>query len=107
MTALRWPCLATVRRLNGMTRLSLPGADLVEQGLRGLAAGAVSVESLLVSLSAPRLRALGMSVPAPHADAEVRLYRLLAVQHGAGAHGRYNALIRRIASFQRAAACAT
>jgi len=85
---------------------NLPGADLVETGLRDLATGRESIESFLVSMSAPRLRALGVDVPAPFENAELRLYRLLAEQHGAAAHGRYNALVRRIVSFQRAAACA-
>ncbi len=86
---------------------NLPGADLVERGLHDLRAGVESVESLLVSMAAPRLRALGFDVPAPLVDPELRLYRRLALDHGAGAHDRYNALVRRIVSFQRAAACAT
>ena len=90
-----------------MINPALPGAELIEQGLRDLARGVETAESLLVSLSAPRLRALGMDVPSPFADAELRLYRLLAAQSGAGAHARYNALIRRVVSFQRAAACAS
>jgi len=85
---------------------NLPGADLVETGLRDLATGLESIESLLVSMSAPRLRALGFDVPAPLDSAELRLYRILADQHGLAAHSRYNALVRRIVSFQRAAACA-
>lgn len=84
----------------------LPGADLVERGLHDLRAGVESVESLLVSMAAPRLRTLGFDVPTPLVDAELRLYRRLAVDYGAGAHSRYNALVRRIVSFQRAAACA-
>ena len=86
---------------------SLPGSELIEQGIRDLASGAETVESLLVSLSAERLRALGIVVPSAFADAEQRLYLLLAAQHGDGAHARYNALIRRVVSFQRAAACAS
>lgn len=85
----------------------LPGADLVQRGLRDLASGVDSVEAFLVSLSAPKLRALGIAVAAPLANADVRLYGLLAERHGAAAHSRYNALIRRIVSFQRAAACAS
>ncbi len=85
---------------------ALPGAELVEQGLRDLDRGDETVESLLVSLGAPGLRALGFGVHQPFADAELRLYRLLAVHHGAGAHARYNALVRRMVSFQRAGACA-
>jgi len=89
-----------------MPMSGLPGAELVEAGLRDLSHGAETVESLLVSIAAPRLRALGMDVPAPIGDAELRLYHRLAAVHGAAAHARYNALLRRLVSFQRAAACA-
>ena len=84
----------------------LPGADLIEKGLRDLEQGTETIESLLVSMSAPRLRARGLPVAAPIADAELRLYRHLAARHGAAAHSKYNALVRRIVSYQRAAACA-
>lgn len=84
----------------------LPGEDLVAAGLRDLARGAESVEGLLVSVAAPRLAALGVDVPNRLPDAELRLYRLLADRYGDGAHARYNGLIRRIVSYQRAVACA-
>ena len=80
-----------------------PGAELVENGLADLAVGAETVESLLVSVGAPRLRDLGYDVPAPFDNAEERLYLLLARDDPAGAHGRYNALVRRLVSFERAA----
>jgi hypothetical protein len=95
--------------LTGMpARLSvsaLPGGDLVEQGLMDLDCGVESAEALLVSMAAPRLRALGFEVPTPITEPELRLYRKLAADYGNGAHSRYNALVRRIVSFQRAAAC--
>jgi hypothetical protein len=87
---------------------ALPGADLVGAGLTDLASGRESVESLLVALAATRLRRLGYPVPeAPSATdrPELRLYALLEAEVGpARAHGRYNALRRRLASFLRAAA---
>jgi hypothetical protein len=85
----------------------LPGGDLVARGLRDLAADRESVESLLIEVGAPRLRALGISVPeAAHAEPpEHRLYDLLAREDADGAHSRYNALIRRLVSFERAAEC--
>jgi hypothetical protein len=83
---------------------ALPGAELVEQGLRDLARGVESVESLLVSIGAPRLRDLGVVVEAPIPSPEHRLYALLQVGHGDAAHARYNALLRRLVSFERAAA---
>jgi hypothetical protein len=85
---------------------NLPGADLIERGLSDLAQRAETVESLLVSIASPRLTALGFVVGPRFEDAEMRLYRRLATEFGDSAHSRYNALIRRIVSFQRAAACA-
>jgi hypothetical protein len=76
----------------------------VAQGLVDLAAGRVTEASLLVSIAAPRLEQLGFVVPSPIADPEERLYQLLEAEHGDAAHGRFNALRRRIVSFQRAAA---
>ncbi len=101
-----WPSLSSDSRFDTMNRDVLPGAELVEQGLRDLDDHAETVESLLVSLGAPGLRTLGLRVPEPWAEPELRLYRLLAERHGAGAHARYNALLRRLVSFQRASACA-
>ena len=89
-----------------MDQTGLPGADLIHAGLVDLAAGAVTTESLLVSIAAPRLRSLGFEFGAPIADAELRLYALLSARFGSAAHGRYNALVRRVVSFQRAAQCA-
>ena len=87
-------------------RSGLPGSELIAQGLADLEAGVESVESLLVSIGAPRLGQLGIPVPHPTAEAEHRLYALLNASDSDGAHARYNALVRRIVSFQRAAACA-
>ena len=89
-----------------MDLASLPGGDLIFAGLTDLAANRESVEALLVSIGAPRLRMLGFAVSAPIAHAEERLYDTLAAEFGDGAHSRYNALVRRLVSFQRAAACA-
>jgi hypothetical protein len=89
-----------------MRTADLPGAEIVEVGLEDLAQERETVESLLVSMAAARLRDLGFSVAAPIADPEIRLYRLLSAQLGDAAHARYNSLVRRLVSFQRAAACA-
>jgi hypothetical protein len=82
----------------------LPGEDLITTGLRDLERGVESVEALLVSIGAPRLAAAGVSVPTPLPAPEATLYRLLSEQHGDAAHTRYNALIRRLVSFERASA---
>jgi len=83
----------------------LPGEDLVRRGLEDLAAGVESVESLLVSIGAPRLRGLGVAVDNPFSSPEHRLYALLSGEEPASAHSRYNALIRRLVSYERAAEC--
>jgi hypothetical protein len=83
---------------------SAPGADLVERGLRDLDAQVESIEALLVSIGAPRLRQLGVPVEHPIPEPEDRLYRLLQDRHGDAAHSRYNALVRRLVSFERACA---
>ena len=85
----------------------LPGAELVEAGLRDLADGHRSVEALLVLVGAPRLRRIGLGVPEDlEARPEHALYGLLAAEDPDAAHSRYNALIRRLVSFERAAECA-
>lgn len=85
---------------------ALPGGDLIEKGLRDLAEGRVSEEALLVSIGAVRLRAAGVPVPAATLDRpERRLYELLASADENSAHSRYNALLRRLVSFEDAAEC--
>jgi len=81
----------------------LPGEDLVKKGIEDLTRGVESAESLLVSIGAPRLRRLGLAVPEPFLSPEHRLYELLRLEHGDAAHSRYNALVRRLVSFERAA----
>lgn len=83
----------------------LPGAELIEQGLADLRNGNESAEALLVSIGAPRLRTVGVPVPHPIPSPEHKLYALLAQEKDNGAHSAYNALIRRLVSFERAAAC--
>jgi len=87
---------------------ALPGADLIQEGLRDLERGVESVPALLVLVGAPRLRDLGIDVHDPFVRpdfAEHRLYDLLATDDPDSAHSRYNALIRRLVSFERAAEC--
>ena len=82
-----------------------PGTDLIESGLRDLAAGVESLPALLVSIGAPRLERVGIHVPNPLPTPERRLYGLLHRENPAAAHARYNALVRRLVSFERAAEC--
>ncbi len=84
----------------------LPGADLIEKGLADLHSGQKTVEALLVAIGAPRLRTIGLNLPANLPDnPEDRLYDLLAEDDSDSAHSRYNALVRRLVSYERAAEC--
>lgn len=97
-----------------METAGLPGAELIEQGLQDLAAGCETIAALLVLVGAPRLRGLGLDVPDPprawsepprDPAPEHRLYARLAEQDSDSAHARYNALMRTLVSFERAAEC--
>ena len=85
-----------------MDLLALPGGDLVTRGLEDLRAGRRTMESLLVQIGGPRLRACGLDVPARAEPPERALYDLLAEQDPDSAHGRYNALVRRLVAFEQA-----
>jgi hypothetical protein len=88
------------------TDAALPGHELIEAGVRDLRNGTETVEALLVAIGAPRLRRLGLNLPTELPDnPEHRLYELLATTESDSAHSRYNALIRRLVSFERAAEC--
>jgi len=86
---------------------ALPGNELIETGLDDLRSGRETVASLLVAIGAPRLRRIGLDLPEQLPPApEHRLYDLLAESDSDSAHSRYNALIRKLVSFERAAECA-
>lgn len=80
----------------------LPGGELVQKGIEDLRQGSETVESLLVSVGAQRLRWSGIDVPESLSDPETRLYLRLAQEHGDDAHSRYNAMIRLLVSFEHA-----
>ena len=85
--------------------IGLPGGRAIDTGLADLAAGKESIESLVVSLAAPRLKREGVPLPRDLLpNAEARLFRLLEQTGGDLAHARYLAWLRQTASF--ADACA-
>lgn len=66
---------------------------------------APSIESLLLAIGTPRLRCLGFTLHFPNTfptRPEIALYDLLGETHGNEALARYNALVRRLVSFERA-----
>jgi hypothetical protein len=88
-----------------MAEYALPGEDLIERGIADLERSADSIEALLVSIGAPRLRRIGFEIPRTIASPETTLYERLAESDQDSAHSRYNTLIRLLVSFERAAEC--
>ena len=84
-----------------------PGVEIVREGIEDLRRGETTVSALLVSIGAPRLREIGLPIPRRVIRSpEIKLYLHLAQSDPDGAHSKYNALIRRLVSFERAAECA-
>ena len=85
---------------------AFPGGDLIRRGIEDLDQGRDSEAAFLVLIGAPRLRRLGLPIPERKTmSPEHRLYELLARSDPDSAHSRYNSLIRRLVSFERAAEC--
>jgi hypothetical protein len=85
---------------------SLPGNDLIVMGVEDLLHRRQTIPALLVAIGAPKLRSLGLEVPENlPSTPEHRLYDLLSDSDPDSAHSKYNALIRRLVSFERAMAC--
>ena len=84
----------------------LPGNDLIVMGVEDLLQQRQTIPALLVAIGAPKLRSLGLEVPENlPSTPEHRLYDLLSNSDPDSAHSKYNALIRRLVSFERALAC--
>lgn len=95
--------------LESTSMSGLPGNELITTGICDLQARRETIASLLVSIGAPKLRSLGMEIPdipsSLAANPEHRLYDLLAAEGPDSAHSKYNALIRKLVSFERALPC--
>ncbi len=84
---------------------SLPGGDILENGLRSLNQGRIDENSLLVMIGAWRLGRCGINIrplPIDTAFPEDALYHLLAKKYGRDAYRRYNSLTRRLVSLENA-----
>ena len=85
-----------------------PREEIIDEGIKDLIEGRESVNALLVSIGAPRLARLGIAIPdKTYSNPEHRLYNLLRTLDADASHSRYNALIRRLVSFERAGECGT
>lgn len=83
----------------------LPGHELVERGLADLRQNRVTPHALLIAIAAPNLRRLGFALPASEDlpdEPGLALYRELCRQGRRDPYVEYNALIRRLVSFERA-----
>jgi hypothetical protein len=85
---------------------SLPAHDLIISGIRDLQSQRETIPALLVAIGAPKLRSLGLELPKElPSNPEHRLYDLLSATEPDSAHSKYNALIRKLVSFERAIPC--
>jgi len=85
---------------------SLPANELIVTGIEDLQCKRETVAALLVAIGAPKLRSLGLEVPEElPSNPEHRLYDLLSATEPDSAHSKYNALIRKLVSFERAVPC--
>lgn len=84
----------------------LPGQDVITTGIEDLWGDRETIPALLVAVGAPKLRRLGLNLPPVlPSNPEHRLYDLLSFNESDTAHSRYNALIRKLVSFERALEC--
>ena len=85
---------------------SLPANDLIVTGIEDLGHQRETIAALVVAIGAPKLRSLGLRVPESlPSNPEHRLYDLLSATDPDSAHSKYNALIRKLVSFERAVPC--
>ena len=85
---------------------SLPANELIVTGIEDLQCKRETVAALLVAIGAPKLRSLGLEVPEElPSNPEHRLYDLLSATEPDSAHSKYNALIRKLVSFEREVPC--
>ena len=83
----------------------LPGAFILNDGLRDLEQGELSEAALLVLIGAPRFLQLGVHLPPSNPLAalpEHMLFDLLVEKHGVDAYRHYNSLLRLLVSLENA-----
>ena len=85
---------------------ALPASELIASGIDDLEHRRETVAALLVAIGAPKLQSLGVQIPVHlPTNPEHRLYDLLSADEPDSAHSKYNALIRKLVSFERAVPC--
>lgn len=82
-----------------------PGFELVAAGRADLAAGRDTPEASALRMASGRLAGIGIEIPAADSasPASHHLYDLLSQVDQDAAHGRFNAISRRLVSFLHAA----
>ena len=86
--------------------MTSPVRTLVAAGIEDLKRGEFTIEALLVAVGARRLRAAGLPMCPRRLDGrpvpEHALYDAIGRSGVGNSHARYNSLIRRLVSFERA-----
>ncbi len=91
--------------LKVLANSAIPGADIILRGIDDLEKGLLTSNACLVAIGAPRLERLGIHPPKSLASSESpehALYDLLYDDNPRSVHSRYNALVRRLVSFEQA-----
>ncbi len=86
-----------------MTSLAqLPGSELIIQGLADFSAHRLTPAACLIAIAQSRLTRCGLSIDPTYQipNAEHQLYALLGAEPG-DTYSRYNALLRRLISFEQ------
>lgn len=82
---------------------TIPGSELVSQGLEDIRNCRITPYALLLQVAAPRLRRVAIAVPTlvgiKSPDEEPYEHQLYELIKEDGGHGLYNALCSRISSF--------
>ncbi len=86
--------------------LNLPGAELIDRGLKDLEKSLITISSLLICIGKPRLENAGLKIPKINfnfsKDAELMLYELIVKEGHPDPYSYYNSLLRRLISFEQA-----
>lgn len=85
--------------------MNLPGADIIDQGIRDLETSRLTIPALLVCIGKPRLENAGLPTP-KHSkfvrEPELKLYALINQEGYLDPYSYYNSLLRLLISFAQA-----
>lgn len=88
-------------KIESSTLSTMPGVEMILKGIEDKQNGHATVELYLVEIASPLLVKAGLiDEVATSIDDEIKLYNLLNTSGETNAYGKYNSLMRRLASFE-------